>query len=158
MTCRFLACLALAVSAVSVLGAAEADPLKSEACRVALAAMEKVVTAPPAADRPARIAAAREQAAVVCLGRSQGSARRSGAPNPVQAMPRAAEPRPPAPPPVPPSSIAPPALVTPRPTVITTCDPAGCWDSEGRRLNNLGPLLMSPPGPCTVQGNLANCP
>jgi hypothetical protein len=158
MTCRVLTFLALAVSAVSVLGAPDADPLKSEACRVALAAMDQVLAAPPAAQRPVRIAAARNQAAVACLGRSDGRATRSGAPNPVQAMPQPATARSPTSPSLPPSAVAPPAVVIPRPTVITTCDPAGCWDSEGRRLDNMGPLLMSPRGPCTVQGGLANCP
>ncbi len=59
---------------------------------------------------------------------------------------------------LPPVALPAPPLAIPRPTVITTCDPAGCWDSDGRRLNNMGPLLMGPRGPCTLQGGVANCP
>jgi hypothetical protein len=59
---------------------------------------------------------------------------------------------------VPVTSTPLPALAIPRPTVITTCDPGGCWDSAGHRLNNLGPMLVGPRGPCTLQGGIANCP
>lgn len=69
---------------------------------------------------------------------------------------------------VPPPVIdGPPAIVTeppwppvaiPRPAVVTTCDPGGCWDSEGRRLNQVGPLLVGPHGACTMQAGAAQCP
>jgi hypothetical protein len=60
---------------------------------------------------------------------------------------------------LPPQPPVPPApLVVPRASVITQCDPTGCWDSSGRRLNRVGPGLAGPGGPCTVQGNSAMCP
>jgi hypothetical protein len=157
MTYRTLAALVLVASAASVSGASEPDPLKSQACKDALAAMDQVMAAPASPARTTNVAAAREEAAVACLGRSSGRAARSGAPEPVQVV------RPPAlvpavPPTAPATATPAPPLVIPRPTVITTCDSAGCWDSEGRRLNSMGPLLMSPRGPCTLQGGFANCP
>ena len=156
MTSRVLAVLALAASAA--LAAPEADPLKSDACQAALATMEQVVAEKATPGKPARVAAAREEAAGACLGRSQGRRARSGAPDPVQGVPPPVIARPAATPAVPAIAVPAPAQGIPRPTVITTCDPAGCWDSDGRRLNNMGPLLMSPRGPCTVQGAIANCP
>lgn len=68
------------------------------------------------------------------------------------------------PPPVidgPPAIVAEPPrqpLVIPRPTAVTTCDPGGCWDSQGRRLNQVGPVLMGPHGACTMQAGAAQCP
>ncbi|MES3003980.1 MAG: hypothetical protein V4787_25035 [Pseudomonadota bacterium] len=57
-------------------------------------------------------------------------------------------------------AISPPSppLAIPRPATISSCDPAGCWDSEGRRLNNQGPLLLGPRGPCLQQGGVVSCP
>jgi hypothetical protein len=158
MAFHILAVLVLAASAASVLGAPDSDPLKSQACKDALAAMEQVLATPPSPARAARAAAAREEAAVACLGRSAGRAMRSGAPEPAQVVRPPAFAGPATPPAAPAVATPAPALVIPRPTVITTCDPGGCWDSEGRRLNSMGPLLMSPRGPCTVQSGIANCP
>lgn len=46
-----------------------------------------------------------------------------------------------------------------RPPSITSCDPGGCWSSDGTRLNRLGPELTSPRGGiCNPQGGTANCP
>ncbi|ROZ78298.1 hypothetical protein [Ramlibacter sp. WS9] len=158
MTYRALAALVLVASAASVLGAADPDPLKSEACKDALAAMEQVIAAPASPARATHVAAAREEAAVACLGRSAGRAMRSGAPEPAVVVRPPSFAGPGVPPAVPAAAAPTPALVIPRPTVITICDPGGCWDSDGRRLNSIGPLLMSPRGPCTVQGGIANCP
>jgi hypothetical protein len=161
MTARFIAVIALFLMASSAVWAQTqgGDPLKSPECKAALDELERRLDEKTeGAARAQRVASARRLAAVACLGRSEGTAARSGAPDPAQAV------RPPiitAAPPVPsqPAGAAPvPPLPIPRPIVITTCDPAGCWDSEGRRLNNMGPLLMGPRGPCTVQGGLANCP
>ena len=106
----------------------------------------------------ARLAQARKQAALACLGRASEDRVRSGAQQPAQAVAPPVVAPPPAraalPAPAPPA----PPLVIPRPIAITACDAAGCWDSEGRRLNYMGPLLMGPRGACTVQGALANCP
>ena len=147
----------LAAAAAPALCAPEQDPLKSDACKAALVELEQAGREPASNARAARVAHAREQAAVACLGHSQGRAARSGAPYPVQAVPpvNSAVRAQPALPAV--TAPAPPAA-TPRPAVITTCDPAGCWDSDGRRLNQVGPLLMSPRGPCTTHGGVVNCP
>src|SRR5690349_24565914 len=37
-----------------------------------------------------------------------------------------------------------PPLAIPRPAAVTVCDPGGCWDSDARRLNQVGPLVMGP--------------
>lgn len=147
--------IAAALALGIFLPAGAQDPLKSPECKAALEALERVTDATSEGrERAQRVASARRSAMVACLGRAEGTGRRSGAPYPPQAV---------APPVIegaPPLRTAPPAppLAIPRPTVITTCDPAGCWDSEGRRLHNMGPLLMGPRGPCTVQGGVAHCP
>jgi len=51
-----------------------------------------------------------------------------------------------------------PPVAVPRAAVITQCDPTGCWDSNGQRLNLVGPGLAGPGRPCTVQGNAVMCP
>lgn len=142
-----------------LLYAQDRDPVASPECRAARAELEQALNdLANSRSRPGdRLARARANAAVVCLGGTDGKRERSGAPEPAQVVPPplATPGRPPAlPEPAPPN--APPAI--PRPTVITVCDPAGCWDSEGRRLNNVGPLLIGPHGPCSVQGGMVSCP
>lgn len=153
MARHFIAAIALALLALPP--AQAQDPLKSAECKSALDGLERVLDdKTEGRERALRVAAARRSAMVACLGRADGAATRSGAPYPPQAV---------APPVIagaPPLRVTPPAppLAIARPTVITTCDPAGCWDSEGRRLNHFGPLLLGPRGLCTVQGGVANCP
>ncbi|MDF2465162.1 MAG: hypothetical protein K0Q43_3397 [Ramlibacter sp.] len=156
---RLITALALFVCTANGVWAQGGDPLKSPECKAALDELERrVEEKTEGAARAQRVASARRFAATACLGRSEGNARRSGAPDPPQVVrPPVITALPPAPP-LPGMVAPPPPVPIPRPTVITTCDPAGCWDSEGRRLNNMGPLLMGPRGPCTVQGGLASCP
>jgi hypothetical protein len=154
-----LAGLACAACAMAV-HAQASDPLHSQECAAARSALDDALN-DAVAQRDgarARLAQARKNAGLACLGRSQGNAQRSGAPEPAQAMPlsRMAA-APPEPPPVVVSPPSPP-LVIPRAATVTACDPAGCWDSEGRRLNNVGPLLMGPHGFCSVQGGAVQCP
>jgi hypothetical protein len=52
----------------------------------------------------------------------------------------------------------PPPLRVDRPAVITACDPGGCWDSNGTRLNRAGPVLLGPTGACSVSGGFVHCP
>lgn len=158
MIARRAALFLLALSSLPALCAPQADPLNSAACNAARAELEAAIDQAAPGASAARFARARRQAAMACLGRSEDRAVRSGAPEPVQRVPAPAISTAPRAPSVPPVLEPPPALAVPRPTVITICDPAGCWDSEGRRLNNLGPLLMGPRGACTVQGGLASCP
>jgi hypothetical protein len=104
-----------------------------------------------------RVASARKQAETACLGHSESVRERSGAPEPAQVVrpTQIMSNRAPAPPKI---EGAPPPLAIPRPSIITTCDASGCWDSEGRRLNNAGPTLMGPHGLCSGSGNIVNCP
>ena len=45
------------------------------------------------------------------------------------------------------------------PTVITTCDAAGCWTSDGRRLERVAPdMFVGPRGICSGQGVMLQCP
>lgn len=132
-----------------------ADPMRSPSCVAARAGLEALL-AQPRADRQ-RLEQARRRTAQACLGAIDSARRRSGAAEPPQVVPPAiAIPRQPVPPPV----VAPalPPLSVPRPTAITTCDPTGCWDSEGRRLNQMGPLLVGPGGVCSGLGGIVTCP
>ncbi|NKE64409.1 hypothetical protein RAMLITH_01130 [Ramlibacter sp. RBP-2] len=134
-----------------------ADPLRSAPCAVARAELEAALAQRPAAG--GRLEQARHRAAQACLGASDDGARRrpgaAGQPQVVQptiATRRQPSELPPAPAP------PPPPLSVPRPTAITACDPAGCWDSEGRRLNQMGPLLVGPGGVCSGLCGLVACP
>jgi hypothetical protein len=158
---RILATLLFAAAASTALSAPapDPDPLSSSECAAAREELDQAIgePAPNRRAQPERLARARRQAALACLGPQSGSRERSGAPQPAQAVPPAVIGVRPAQPP--PAIAAPqPPLAIPRAAVITTCDPAGCWDSEGRRLNNMGPLLMGPRGLCTIQGGVLNCP
>lgn len=161
---RLLLCLPLAAGFGSV-AAQAGDPLNTPECRAARTRLDVATAAATGrSEASARaLQAARERVATVCLGRPGEVVRElpdsSGmrAPYPAVRVPPvggviAAPARPLQP-------LEPPApLVVPRAAVITQCDPTGCWDSSGRRLNRVGPGLAGPGGPCTVQGNSALCP
>jgi len=142
----------------------DGDPLRAPACREALGALERVereAPAPPVAAAsstvPVALAAARRQAAQVCL---------AGPPDP----PRPAQPTMRAPIAVPlatvpparlPLSVPGPAMQVPAPrapVTITACDTTGCWASDGTRLQRAGPQLLGPRGLCSAAGALLNCP
>lgn len=138
--------------------AAQSDPLKSPACGIALDELAQARVAaeqdPRLRDRVERL---RKNAASTCLG----------ATDPAQPSGRVAQQPQRVPPPVivPPGlpfptvqAPPPPAAAIPRPPVITSCDPGGCWDSNGTRLNRAGPNLIGPNGLCTASGALLNCP
>jgi hypothetical protein len=159
---RWIAALLLAAAAATAASAAqtpEADPLSSRECAAARDELERALAESAALrqSHPERLSRARQQAARSCLGRDHSERQRSGAPYPAVVIPpaassaRAVQPSAPAIAPEPPPPV-------PRAATITVCDPAGCWDSEGRRLNNMGPLLVGPRGLCTLQGGLLNCP
>ena len=154
--CLILAFILLAGGAAPAAHAQEAGLPESAGCKAAREDLESSFNDPAInrAERLARVKLAQQRTARACLGASHGPAQRSGAPQPAQAVPPprfAAVPVAPASPPAPPPASSAPAA-------ITTCDSAGCWDSAGRRLNSLGPMLIGPKGPCTVQGALVNCP
>lgn len=131
-----------------------ADPLKSDACDRALGALQ-AARRPDSGRTPAQVEALRRDATQTCLG-GRGDARRPSptaqpaivVPPPTVVLPRSV---PPAQPPLP----APPIE---RPSVITACDAGGCWDSEGRRLNRAGPVLLGPGGACVTTGLQVRCP
>jgi hypothetical protein len=154
------ALLVIAAALAAQVHAAPADPLRTPECAAARAALDASMDEPLQArrDHPERLARARKQVLDSCLGRMSGSPERSGAPDPPIAVPaplievpRTAQARPPAP-------VAQPEIVIPRAAAITACDPAGCWDSNGRRMNNMGPVLVGPRGVCIPQAGQVNCP
>jgi hypothetical protein len=152
--------LSIAASVVLAAHAQPTDRLDSPDCRSARNELEAALDDPAMgrAERAQRLAAARKNVLAICLGPASAQPQRAGAPERVIAVPAPIISAPPAHP-VAPAATAPlPPLAVPRPAVITTCDPAGCWDSEGRRLNNLGPMLVGPRGLCNPQGGIANCP
>lgn len=156
-----IALIAGALVCVLASQAQAADLLDSPECH---AARERLDVAEAAAVRglvdKAALGKARERTALACFGRPPDQPQGERAPQPVRAVPPITGPVPPMPPrpATPPGAEPLPPVVVPRAPVITTCDPAGCWDSNGNRLNRVGPDLIGPRGPCTVQGNLANCP
>jgi hypothetical protein len=107
---------------------------------------------------PPRLAALRRAAARACLGTHADvlpAPQRILQPPIVQA------------PVLPPPASAPrmplPAITLPpppeRPRFVTSCDPGGCWASDGTRLPRAGPHhLMGPSGFCMQQGALLSCP
>jgi hypothetical protein len=134
------------------------DPLDSAECRAAQDELEAALNDPPSNRRAQRLENARKRAAQICLGPTAGRRDRSGAPYPARVVPAPVISGVPAAP-LPPVAAPPaPALAIPRAAAITVCDPGGCWDSEGRRLNSTGPLLMGPRGLCSVQGGVVTCP
>ena len=142
------------------------DPLTSPACVRALDALQAQEAAMLSSGRPhgaARAGAAelaalkpyRKRAAHECLGKEDPVLERSPRPPvvvaPVTLPPSAVPAKQGAlPPPSPPVQLPP--LRT-----VTQCDPSGCWTSDGVRLNRLGPLLVGPPGACTVQSGVLSC-
>jgi len=155
---RLLPLLALAIAlhagAQPAAGSPKPDPLKSDACGKALAALQ-AARAPDGDRTPAQVEVVRREATQACLGGS-GDARRPSptaqapivVPPPTVALPRS----------VPPREVTPPAPPIERPPVITACDAGGCWDSDGRRLNRAGPLLIGPGGACVTSGLQVHCP
>ncbi|HMA07115.1 MAG TPA: hypothetical protein VKP68_04615 [Ramlibacter sp.] len=145
---------------------AQGDPLVSPECDAARAELDQALDDADSGPGEARerLAQARTRAATACLGGSDGGRKRSGAPDPALQVPptlitnRRAQPPTQLPAPLPKLEGAPAPVAIPRPTVINTCDASGCWDSQGRRLNNAGPVLMGPRGLCSGTGNTVICP
>ncbi|WP_332815810.1 hypothetical protein [Ramlibacter sp.] len=146
--------LALAALAFPGAGAAlAADPLKSFACGRSLAALQAARATAGRDD----VEAIRREAAQACLG-GQGEAQR---PAPTAQPPLVVPPpvvEPPVPPPAAVAAPAPPPVAIEQPPVVTSCDAAGCWTSEGTRLNRSGPLLIGPGGACVTSGHVVRCP
>ena len=129
-----------------------ADPLKSEACRKAV---ERLEVTRGKAPRDV-IEALRTQAAQVCLGATVTDRRaappaRFAAEQETSSL-RGSQQQPAIREILPPISTggSPPAPVE-RPTMLMNCDPAGCWDGEGRRYPRVGADVIGPRGRCVPQ-------
>lgn len=159
------ALILLAAAACGGLAAAQsADPLQSPTCTRALEALrahEAELPASGAAPRAVldRHAALKKQAARACLGG------RGDAPPPPRSL-RAPVVVPPAgvqvPPPAPAVQPSRPSALPPRqtgaPLIVTRCEAAGCWTSDGAYMPRAGAHLFGPRGLCSVQGNTVHCP
>jgi hypothetical protein len=151
---RLAAALAL-VAWAPVQGQGSTDPMATAECTAARQQLEQVLAAGGPRDR---LDAARRQAALTCLGRPSPPAPQGRfVPPPVTVAPIAV-PAAPSRPAVAAAPLPAPPVVIQRAPVITACDAAGCWDSDGKRHNQQGPLLVGPRGLCTLQGGLLNCP
>lgn len=106
-----------------------------------------------------RLAAARASAARSCLAsRADPPVAGRLARQPV-VVPPVAGARAPLPVASAPGAVSVPRLPGPAPLVsITSCDAAGCWASDGSRLNRVGPTLWGSRGACSVQGSVVQCP
>ena len=141
------------------------DPLKSPACVQALDALqaEEATMLSSGSPQGARAGAAelatlgpyRKRVARECLGKEDPLLERPPRP-PVAVAPVTL---PPSAMPAGPGALPPPSppVQLPRLRTLTQCDPSGCWTSDGVRLNRLGPLLVGPPGVCTVQSGVLSC-
>ncbi|WP_145979570.1 hypothetical protein [Ramlibacter tataouinensis] len=154
--------LAGAATAAAAVAPDTSDPLKSPECGAAQLALERNIQDAAAGNAGARdsLAAKRKRALETCLGPQSGHAERAGAPPVPIAVPSPSiDPGPGKPAAPPAAATAPPPVRIPRPVAITTCDPGGCWDSEGRRLNFMGPVLIGPQGGvCSIQAGAVQCP
>ena len=105
-----------------------------------------------------RLEAARRQAQAACLGGDATTTPgRRVAPQPPFAVPD--PPLPAARMPAPAVALPLPSVPLPSPRVLGPCDATGCWDNQGRRLNEGGGIYSAPGGGvCSVQGVFATCP
>lgn len=179
-----MAAVFAALSAVlfnaGVAHAQASDLISTPACRSARVELEAALDdASAKRSRTKRLDAARSRAAAACFGESPGAPRTvttqepppGQAPNASQsqsqpqsapipglaarlANPPSSIPAQPLPP-SPPSTAA---VLIPRANILSNCDAGGCWDSDGRRVNQVGPVLMGPRGACIAQGTVVTCP
>ncbi|MFC5500589.1 hypothetical protein ACFPOE_23805 [Caenimonas terrae] len=151
-------CALACSAALPVLAQGNADLMKTPAC---LAARQQLDAALAASGPRERLAAARERAALACFGVKPAAPPEGRfvpppvATEPIRLRPETAL----APPPAARAQPAPlPQLPVPRAPAVTTCDAAGCWDSNGTHYDRQGPVLLGPRGVCTMQGGVMNCP
>lgn len=158
--CMFAVCAAMCHAAAPDEDAQRAADMLSPACQRARATLEAALEA-SAKDRTqnAALDTARRAAAEACLGRADTSAptvrgmpQGTVAAPPVRAYAPAALGAPSA------GTVPPPPVEVLRPSVINSCDATGCWDNQGWRLQQVGPMLSGPRGACSVQGSFVSCP
>lgn len=162
----------LAVVAGSAIAAPPTDPLHSAGCVSAISALHDVEDAVAASAKSSKgttpadgrvlrkLAELKRVAARTCLG---GDGSLSRAPQHVGQQPIFVAPTAVSPTPTEPRLPAhahaplPPVTVAPLKSIIS-CDAAGCWASDGTRLQKVGPGLLGPSGFCSVQGSVLSCP
>jgi hypothetical protein len=168
---RCLPVLAVALATATAV-AQEGDPLRSPECIRAVDALQaqeaalaarveaQVDDAEQQATR-AELNRLRQRAAHACLkGRADPPLPPARMAQPPVAVPPVQTPPPPVlrsaqPPALPPSR----PLAAPSPLLsVTSCDPAGCWASDGTRLQRVGPSLLGPRGFCSTAGAVLTCP
>ena len=153
----------LEAGALASSAAQRAPAQRAPAQRAPAASANGASAAPRPALRTARtaidpqLAAAQRRAARSCLASRADPPVPGRLAQPPVAVPPVANARPP------PTSTAPtlPPTRSPGPTApvsITSCDPAGCWTSDGARLNRVGPTLWGSRGACSVVGAVVQCP
>lgn len=130
------------------------DLMKTPECATARQQLDAALAAGGPRDR---LAGAREQAALQCFGlRPSPPPEGRFVPPPVAVDAIRLRPTPALP--APPKAGPQPPLAIPRPPVVTACDASGCWDSNGTRYEQQGPVLLGPKGVCTLQAGALNCP
>lgn len=169
--CRRLLALTVLLLAAPAVQAQAGESLRTAECRRALERLQVRESAAAAASKTGRPQEAAQQQAErtrlemlrrravhACLGaRAAGipPAGRLAEPGiavpPVEVRPPAARPSLRPPPPSPPVRIEP-------PLTVMSCDAAGCWASDGSRLQQVGPDLLGPRGFCSRQAGLLQCP
>jgi hypothetical protein len=140
--------ISLAVLAcLSVHAQGNADLMKTPECALARTQFEQVLAAGGPRER---LNAVRELTALKCFG-VKPSAPPEGrfVPPPVAVDAIRLRPE---------LFLSAPVPALPRPPVLTACDASGCWDSNGTRYNQQGPVLLGPKGVCTLQAGALNCP
>ncbi len=176
MPTRRLACAITLVIWWMVGATAAAGPASPECLQALDALQQREAELPargaagPAATLDPRLRALRSRTATICLGSPDEPRRSSAAParsaerarsaaraaeGPIRVppiaglvpMPRAAAPEP-----------LPPLPVPRTPAVVLGCDVAGCWSSDGSRLQRMGPNLVAPSGQCVLGGSVIQCP
>jgi hypothetical protein len=155
---RILALLALPAFAACASAHAQGgrDLMNTPECRAARQQLDELLAAGGPKDR---VPAARRQTALRCFGQEPAPPPEGRfVPAPVAVDPIRLRASPVLPPAAAPVAVPTPPLAIPRPPVLTTCDSAGCWDSNGARYNQQGPVLLGPRGACVAQGGALNCP
>jgi hypothetical protein len=154
--------LAMLLAGSAVL--AQVDPLRTPACFAALEALgmaEDAAVAAKAAREPPEgpgtaLTAARRAVGAACLGSADLAPPAARVRPPVSVGRVAPWPSTPDPPRQAPMALHP---VLQRPLLsISSCDPSGCWASDGSRLQRQGQLLLGPKGYCTALGAVLACP
>lgn len=157
--------MTLAMLLASSAAPAQVDPLRAPACLAALealgraedaAAAAKASGSPPAGPGSA-LAAARRRVGAVCLGSADLTPQPARVRQPMAVESSLPLPASPLRPPGSPGAPLPAAPARPLVT-ISGCDPAGCWASDGTRLQRQGQLLLGPRGYCTTLGTVLTCP